>query len=228
MTSQLISAEWLSSFTWAISSSVSKTIENSRMTARPRQLYLTLKSFRFSCSGCALPCLGGAGWLMFSSAVAHSQHSSCLSEIQWVICSITIFATYKSANLFMLYTAVQHMHKSVMYMCICTGTTSIQVAAARSSHGLIFLANNSLYKLVCSCCRVLYLAAPAQIHIPSAVMTTVVSDFVSHRDSLIKKRLYLSLAANAYSKHVLKSNSCLMKGNTVFVFWYSEPGFITA
>lgn len=103
-------------------------------------------------------------------------------------------------------------------MCICTGTTSIQVAAAWSSHGLILLAKNSLYKLVCSCCWVLYLAAPAQIHIPGAVMTTVVSDFVPHKDSLIKKTAYLSLAADAYSKRVLKSNSCLMKGNTLFVF----------
>lgn len=51
LTSQLISAEWLSSFTWAISSPVSKTIENSRETARPRWLCLTLKSFLFSCSG---------------------------------------------------------------------------------------------------------------------------------------------------------------------------------
>jgi len=91
LTSQLISAEWLSSFTWAISSPVSKTIENSRETARPRWLCLTLKSFLFSCSGWALG-LGGAGWIIFSSAVVHSQHPSCSSETQWVICSITNYS----------------------------------------------------------------------------------------------------------------------------------------
>lgn len=52
LTSQLISAERLSSFTQAISSLVSKTVDNSRVTVTAQQFCLTLKSLWFSSLGC--------------------------------------------------------------------------------------------------------------------------------------------------------------------------------
>lgn len=148
--------QWLSSFTWAISSLVSKTVGNGRVTARPQWFCLTLKSPWFSYLGClpqpqpSLPVLlqGGCSvdnlysvlqlLSLLSIPAARLKSSESFSAS-----ASTPFASSRSADIFMLHTAVQWMHKSPTYTCICTGTVSILVAAAWSSDRLIFFAKNS-------------------------------------------------------------------------------------
>ena len=174
LTSQLISAERLSSFTRAISSLASKTVDNSRVTGRPQQFWLALKSPWFPCFGClpqpqpSVPVLLQAGCgvgdlhsvlqrlctLSIPAARLKSSDSSSASPS-------TPFTSSRPADLFMLHTAVQWMHKSPTCTCVCTGTVECCSGSTTELKYVNFYCQEfSFYKLVCFCCLVTHLAAP--------------------------------------------------------------------
>lgn len=231
LTSQLVSAEWLSSFTWAISSLLSKAVDNSRVTVGSQQFCLTLKSLWLLLL-CCLPqleragrislillfgcCAGSASQMLGWNSMSHFQHHPLhLPHLQINLCC----ALQCSG-------CVNHL---LTYMCICTGTASVLEAAVWSSDRLIFLANNSHLTSSSASAASLY----TWLHlfrVSRKSVHTQCCDDNHHQWFCTSRRLFdlENCICSWQPIHVLKSNACLMKGNTVCVFWYSVSGFITA